>query len=180
MVLIAEYRVAVGISANGDMVGPAGSTSNAVICSPGADFSVQQYDITGASFAGIVPHPTSGTGNFSCLQKNGVTVMTWSRGVNNGDPNDAQVSTYALTNVIWAIGSSNVFNSTKPNMGNTPVNLMAVPVYKYSVPLTSGLTLNWNVNGNSLQFQAILADTKWCVLPLPGGVPGALVPTHVC
>ena len=163
MVLIAEYRVAVGISANGDMVGPAGSTSNAVICSPGADFSVQQYDITGASFAGIVPHPTSGTGNFSCLQKNGVTVMTWSRGVNNGDPNDAQVSTYALTNVIWAIGSSNVFNSTEPNMGNTAVNLMAVTVYGNSIGIADGFTLNWNVYPDHLDMQAVLLLNRWCV-----------------
>ena len=51
----------------------------------------QQYDFVNASYAGIVPHATSGTGNFSCSQSNGVTVMTWSRGISNGDATDAQV-----------------------------------------------------------------------------------------
>ena len=173
-------RLGVGISANGDMVGPVTARSNAVICNPSAGNAVYQYVIVDPSYSGIQRQDSTGTTNLTCTQAGGNTVMTWSRFVENGATNDAQVSTYSLTNVIWAIGSSNVFNATSPNMGNTPVNLMAVPVYKYSVPLTSGLTLNWNVNGNSLQFQAILADTKWCVLPLPGGVPGALVPTHVC
>ena len=84
-------RVGIGISANGNMAGPTNAKSNAVICSPGAGFMTQQYDFVNASYAGIVPHATSGTGNFSCSQSNGVTVMTWSRGINNGDATDAQV-----------------------------------------------------------------------------------------
>ena len=85
-------RLGVGISANGKMVGPPGETSNAVICSPGGGNVVQQYNISAGSFAGIVPHATSGTGNFSCAQANGVTAMMWTRYVFNGDADDAQVS----------------------------------------------------------------------------------------
>ena len=143
------------------MQGPATATSNAVICNPGGNFSVQQYNINGFTYDSIVAHPTSGTTNMSCIQKDGSTIMTWYRGVNNGDPFDAQVSTYALTPVIWAVGTSNTFDSTQPHMGSTLVNLMAVTVYGNNVALTDGLALNWNVLGGKVDFQAVLDRPAW-------------------
>ena len=142
------------------MVGPAGSTSNAVICSPGANFLVQQYDITDPSFAGIVPHPTSGTTALACSQVDGVTIMTWSRGVDNGDPNDAQIVNPGSTDVIWAVGKSNTFDSTSPAMGADSV--MLIP-FGNTVELAPGLVLNWNVNGQAIDFQAAYSGNAWCV-----------------
>ena len=66
-----------------------------------------QFDFVSASFAGIVPDNTAGTTNLGVQQANGVTVMTWSRNVNNGNPTDAQISTTGPTNVMWAIGKTN-------------------------------------------------------------------------
>ena len=88
------------------MAGPANAVSNAVICSP-ANGTVGQFDFVNASFAGIVPDNTAGTTNLGVQQANGVTVMTWSRNVNNGNPTDAQISTTGPTNVMWAIGKTN-------------------------------------------------------------------------
>ena len=95
-----------GISENGMMVGPPSALSNAVICSP-ANGTVGQFDVLNATFAGIVPDSTAGTTNLGVQQANGVTVMTWSRTVNNGNPTDAQISTTGPTNVMWAIGQGN-------------------------------------------------------------------------
>ena len=99
-------RIGVGISANGMMAGPATAVSNAVICSP-ANGTVGQFDFLNATFEGIVPDNTAGTTNMSYLQSNNVTVLTWSRTVNNGNPTDAQISVTGPTYVVWAIGKSN-------------------------------------------------------------------------
>ena len=99
-------RIGVGISANGMMVGPATAVSNAVICSP-ANGTVGQFDFLNATFEDIVPDNTAGTTNMSYLQSNNVTVLTWSRTVNNGNPTDAQISVTGPTYVMWAIGKSN-------------------------------------------------------------------------
>ena len=101
-----ECRISVGISANGMMAGPANALSNAVICSP-ANGTVGQFDFVNATFEGIVPDNTAGTTNMSFTQSGGQTVLYFSRNVNNGNPNDAQISTTGPTNVMWAIGKSN-------------------------------------------------------------------------
>ena len=142
------------------MVPKTGPLSNAVICNPANGFNTQQYHFLNTSFDGLVPDPTSGTGNFTCAQINGVTVMTFSRGINNGNPADAQISTVLPTSVMWAIGNGNVYNATHPSMDSVAVNL-AGPVYANSVTLTSGLTLNWNVVGSRLDFQAVLTSIAW-------------------
>ena len=99
-------RIGIGFSANGMMAGPANAVSNAVICSP-ANGTVGQFDFLNATFQGIVPDNTAGTTNMSYLQSNNVTVLTWSRTVNNGNPTDAQISVTGPTYVMWAIGKSN-------------------------------------------------------------------------
>ena len=142
------------------MVGPVNHTSNAVI---GGTNVLGQYDIIDSSFAGIVSHNTSGTSVTSFVQQGGVTTMTWTRGVSNGDVNDAQVSTYALTQVIWAVGSGSVFSDGSPNMGSTAVNLLGVKVYSNSVTLTAGLTLQWNLVGQRLDMQAVYVGKAWYV-----------------
>ncbi len=153
------------MSADGNMQGPATATSNAVICNPGGNFSVQQYNINGITYDSIVAHPTSGTTNMSCSQIAGVTVMTWTRGVNNGDPLDAQVVNPGTTFVIWAVGASNTFDSTQPHMGSTSVALMA---FANSVTLNEDplLVLNWNARGDTVDFQAVLTGTSWCATRL--------------
>ncbi len=99
-------RIGIGFSANGMMAGPATAVSNAVICSP-ANGTVGQFDFLNATFQGIVPDNTAGTTNMSYLQSSNVTVLTWSRTVNNGNPTDAQISVTGPTYVMWAIGKSN-------------------------------------------------------------------------
>ncbi len=153
-------RFAIGISENGMMVGPASAQSNAVICSP-ANQTIRQYVIQAASFAGIVPQNTSGTTGFSLSQANGFTVMTWTRGANNGAASDAQIATWAPTNVIWAIGKTNVFSDDGASMDSMAVNLAGAPSYVNSVTLTSGLVLSWNVSGSTFQFQAVLNQSVW-------------------
>jgi hypothetical protein len=96
----------VGISATGAMAGPANALSNAVICSP-ANGTVGRYYFANASFEGIVPDSDPGTINMACTQAGGVTIMTWTRDLNNGNPTDAQIATTGPTNVMWAIGKSN-------------------------------------------------------------------------
>ena len=105
------------------MVPESDPLSNAVICSPGAGFETQQYHFLNTSFEGLVPDPTPGTGNFSCSQVDGITIMTFSRGVDNGNPADAQISKLFATNVMWAIGQVNVFGSLHPHMDSLPVHL---------------------------------------------------------
>jgi hypothetical protein len=155
----------VGISLNGKMVGSSSSKSNAVICSPGTN-AVGQYVLEAYSFSAILPHATPGTSGFSVSQSNGQTVMMWTREANNGDAGDAQISATELTNVIWAIGTTNVFQSDMPAMKSTAVNLTysGAITYAKTVMLTPGLTLNWNVLGSTLQFQAILNQAVWYVV----------------
>jgi hypothetical protein len=45
-------RLAVGVSENGNMVGPQGKASNAVICSPANNNSLAEYRIMSESFSG--------------------------------------------------------------------------------------------------------------------------------
>jgi hypothetical protein len=153
-------RFAIGISENGMMVGPASAQSNAVICSP-ANQTIGQYVIQAASFAGIVPQSTSGTTGFSLAQANGFTVMTWTRGANNGAASDAQIQATGPTNVIWAIGKTNVFSDDGAAMGSTAVALPYTVPYANSVTLTPGLVLKWNVAGSTYQFQAVLNQSVW-------------------
>ena len=145
------------------MVPKTGPLSNAVICNPANGFNTQQYHFLNTSFDGLVPDPTSGTGNFTCAQIDGSTILSFSRGINNGNAADAQILTYSPTNVMWAIGKGNVYNATHPNMDSVAVNLLSVPVYANSATLTSGLTLNWNVSGSRFDFQAVLMQLAWYV-----------------
>jgi hypothetical protein len=106
MCWLCRCRIGVGISASGAMAGPATALSNAVICFL-LDGTVAQFHFMNASYEGIVPDSTVGTTGMSFTQISGQTVMTWSRTVDNGNPNDAQVSVTGPTDVIWAIGKSN-------------------------------------------------------------------------
>lgn len=143
------------------MNGTATAHSNAVICSP-SNNSVAQYDILGTTFSSIVPNPTSGTTGLSVLQSGNVTVMTWSRGVNNGDASDAQVVVGGLTNVIWAVGSGNTFTGDPhPAMGSTGVLLVNGSSWSNSALLNAGLTLYWNLVGSTFTFQAVYTGTAW-------------------
>ena len=73
-----------------------------------------------------------------------------------------QVSTYALTSVMWAIGASNTFGSEYPTtMKARLVNLLSVPVFANTFQLADSLTLNWNVVGSRLDFQAVLQQLAW-------------------
>ena len=45
-------------------------------------------------------------------------------------------------------------------MSSVPVTLVA-PTYANTVSLTTGLTLNWNVVGSRLDFQAVYLGTAW-------------------
>ena len=152
-----------GISFDGSMASPGSPYSNAVLCSPGGGVLMQQYHFLSPSFAGIVPDPTPGTSGLACSQNNGQTVMQWTRGVNNGNPADAQVVTNGTTNIIFAVGRGSVFNATFPDMDGLAVTLVPT-VYANSASLTPGLTLNWNVNGDSIDFQAVFEGSAWCVL----------------
>ena len=154
-------RFAVGVSPDGSMVGTDTARANAIICDPSKG-TVNQYNITAASFAGMVPHATSGTTNMKVVQSDGQTVMTWTRGFDNGDPKDAQISASGPTHVIFAVATTNVFGpSPVPHMGEKSVNLAGTPTYDNTVSLMSGLTLNWNVKGSELEFQAVLSSLAW-------------------
>ena len=134
--------------------------SNAVICSPGNGSAVAQYDILSASYAGIVPDPTPNTTNLQCFQGDGVTVMSWSRGINNGNAADAQVSTVGTTNVIWAVGKGNTFDSTSPLMGNLSVQLTGC-----FAQLSDELSVSWMPSGDVVTFIVMYSGTGWYVLP---------------
>ena len=157
-------RIGVGISANGMMVGPSAFLTNAVICSPGAGLATQQFELVNASFSGIVPAPSPGTTKLFCGQSSGVTVMQWSRGLDNGSPGDAQVSTTGPTWVVWAVGGDDTLNSSTPvpSMGAVPVVLVPAS-YPNSVALNSDFTLQWGLVGDLLHFQATYDGNAWCV-----------------
>ena len=52
------------------------------------------------------------------------------------------------------------FNPTKPNMDSVSVTLLP-STFANTVSLTTGLTLNWNVVGSRLDFQAVYLGTAW-------------------
>jgi hypothetical protein len=160
---VSPRRLGVGFSQSGLMVGPANAKSNAIIFSP-TDSTVAQYDMTAKSFNGITVHNTSGVSNLQGSQSEGVTTLSWTRGVNNGDANDAQISTTGGTWLVYAIGAANAFKEGDfPFMRAAFINLMTTVSYKYTAVLEPGLTLNWNVLGDVLQLQAVLNDTRWYV-----------------
>jgi hypothetical protein len=156
------HRFGVGVSATGGMSGPTTAVSNAVICSPG-DGTIGQYQLLNTSFTGIVPENAPGVTSLSFLQANGQTIMTWSRNVNNGNPNDQQISLTGPTWVIWAVGTSNTFSNVYPStsMSSAAVSFVPAPAYQYTSTLTTGLVLNWNVVGSRLDFQAVYNGTAW-------------------
>ena len=157
-------RFGIGIGTSSQMTGPSTGKSNAVICSPG-DNTVNQYDMTDTSYAGVTAHPTAGTTNMAVSQTNGVTSMSWTRNVSNGDDTDAQISTTGGTWVLFAVGSKNTFQNEFPApMSAKFVNLMTTVTYAYTATLTQGLVLNWNVVGARLDFQAVLSGTAWYVI----------------
>ncbi len=137
--------------------------------------AIAQYDILGTTFASIVPNPTAGTGNFELTQTASQTVMRWTRGVNNGDSNDAQI-TNSATVIIWAIGSSNVFNSAEPKMGATALALLGC-----TVPLGAGMSFSYTfVTATLVEFTVTLQGTcAWYVCCLCLGLEVMILPICV-
>ena len=62
------------------------------------------------------------------------------------------MSAYALTHVIWAVGSSPVFNSISPNMGSTDVNFLGVKVCNLSIGV---VVLLWLSNCVQVEFNTV-------------------------
>ena len=159
-------RFGVGVSANGDMVGPAYQDSTAVICNPGNSANMaSHYKILAASYAGLVASAAPGVTNLTCYQTSTQTIMTWSSTLYDGVTTNAQISLTGATNVIWAVGKENSLTpSSMPGMDSISVNLVGAPSYASTMQLTAGLVLNWNVIGGSvLEMQAVLSSVGWCV-----------------
>jgi hypothetical protein len=54
------------------------------------------------------------------------------------------------------------YNPTHPAMDSVQVTLFPSS-YTNTVSLTTGLTLNWNIVGDRLDFQAVYSGVAWCV-----------------
>ena len=52
------------------------------------------------------------------------------------------------------------YNPTHPAMDSVEVTLVP-PAYTNTVSLTTGLTLNWNIVGDRLDFQAVYTGVAW-------------------
>ena len=175
-----------GFSADGMMAGPADKQANILIC----DFnnptvpSVGQYAMTGYTSRDITAHSTSGTTGMLAYQTGSSSVMMWSRGVNNGGAQDAQISLTNATYIVWAVGTSNAYSSMPmPLMGSTVVDLSGVASvtpspspsasavspsaapspqgYTDSAQITTGLMLWWNRVGDVFNFKAELSSLAW-------------------
>lgn len=145
------------------MAGSSAARANAVICNPSKG-GINQYDLKAKTFAGIVAHPTSGTTDMKVVQADGTTTMTWKRGFNNGDPNDAQISQFAPTHVIFAVADVNTFGpSPLPVMASKQVQFASKPTFPYTYQLTPKLLLFWDRRGDIVEFQAVLDGLAWYV-----------------
>ena len=153
-------RVGIGVSLIPDMGGSGNVWSSIVIGSPG-NGSIGSYVMYNESVQGIVSDPTPGTFGMSVTFAAGTTTMTWSRKIDNGNPNDTQISTSGYTTVVYAVGNEPVFSyaSQAPNgpMGAASINL----VPSSSAALTSDLQLYWYLTGDDVYFTAVLKRIAW-------------------
>jgi hypothetical protein len=180
---VVHCRIGVGVSENGMMAGPASALSNAVICNPANGTFVQQYRFMNASFAGIVADVTTGTTDMICWQANGLTGMSWSRWVNNGNPTDAQVSATGPTNVMWAIGKSNGM-TCRFGFDNVGQYMERVIVSDVRCRFESNQSRHGSSSCNSSSIQQYChadawlcteLERGWVAAGLPGGVLGCCV-----
>lgn len=135
--LCVSCRIAVGISADGFMVGT--PATNAVVCKPdgagGGD--VQQWILTKHTASGFVADATTGTSNLACFQSGGSTTMTWTRQANNGNPSDAQISMTNPTHVVFAVGGAQ-FTALIPSiMNGTNIDFKQPPPSATPSPFSS-------------------------------------------
>ena len=75
---------------------------------------------------------------------------------------------------VWCVCVCCVFgmpdyNPTHPAMDSIAVTLVP-PTYANTVSLTTGLTLNWNIVGDRLDFQAVYSGVAWCVAGVEWGL----------
>jgi hypothetical protein len=140
------------------MVGPANARSNVVICSPGGGTLISQYVII--SPESIQQQVVPGTTHMAVQQTATSTIMTWQRTVDDGNATDAQMSLSGPTNLIWAVGTTNVFGNDGAAMGSTAVFLGA-STGSTTASLTNGLTLSWDVSGSTYTLRAVLNQLAW-------------------
>ena len=95
-------------------------------------------------------------------QDGGQTTMRWSRLVNNGNPNGAQISPPGSpTVIVYAVGNGNTFQNDVSSVMSW-MELVLIP-HENTVELTTGLSLSWTVVGDRLDFQAVLSSAAWQV-----------------
>ena len=70
---------------------------------------------------------------------------------------------------VCGLGVMPDYNPTHPAMDSVAVTLVP-PTYANTVSLTTGLTLNWNIVGDRLDFQAVYSGIAWCVAGVEWGL----------
>jgi hypothetical protein len=124
--------------------------------------AIAQYDINGLSADQYVQHDTSGTRDLQVVQRNGVTVMTWTRDASNGDPTDAQVSLTSKTGVVFFTGASNTLGGAPATSGSVLLPLQ--PPVTRSVKFSSSFSMEWVLSTDSVKITVTLKGRQgWYV-----------------
>ena len=93
-------------------------------------------------------------------------MMTWNSNANNGDPNNAQIVSPDLGNVVFVIGTNSASltndkaSSSAYRSGNIAMSALAASVSCSGVKLASNLEMSWSVRGSLVSFSTKLTGSK--------------------